>query len=94
MYGTYPSTKFKLLTKSDTNPVTYTSGAVTGDPKSPLYLTRCRALYVGGAGDVCVQDDAGNSIVFSNVAAGTLLPISTRFLMSTGTSATLVVALF
>ncbi len=53
-----------------------------------------RALYVGGAGDVCVDMvDTGTSIVFKAVPAGQTLAIRTKRVRATGTTATNIVAL-
>jgi hypothetical protein len=53
-----------------------------------------RALWVGGAGDVAVRMlRDGNTLVFSAVPAGTLLPISCDQVRATGTTAGLILAL-
>jgi hypothetical protein len=51
------------------------------------------ALWVGGTGDVAVIMKGGESVTFTAVQAGTLLKIRVTRLLSTGTSATAVVAL-
>ena len=54
-----------------------------------------RAIYVGGAGNVNVQfGNLGTSVLFSTVPAGTVLPIQPTRVMSTSTTATLMVALY
>jgi len=53
-----------------------------------------RALWVGGAGNVSVVMMDGNTVVFTGVAAGTLLPIRFSRVNATGTTATNMVALF
>lgn len=53
-----------------------------------------RGLYVGGAGDVAVKDLSGNSVTLVGATAGSVLPIRCTMLLSTGTSATSVVALY
>lgn len=78
-----PSFKFVAVTKSDTAKLTYNNEYV-----------RTKALFIGGAGDVAVKNDLGTSVTFQNVPAGSVLPISTDMLLSTGTGATNVVALF
>ena len=55
--------------------------------------TEARALYVGGAGDVRVLTRQGDDVVFSAVPAGSILPVFTRRVFDTNTSATLIVAL-
>ncbi len=74
--------KLRLITKSDTE-------------KLPLGV--CRALWIGGAGDVAVvaaDDDLAAPVTISGVLAGTVLPIRAKYVMSTNTTATLIVALY
>jgi hypothetical protein len=52
-----------------------------------------RALYVGGGGNVSVVMLGGQTITFSGVQAGALLPIRVARVRSTGTTATQLVAL-
>lgn len=55
-------------------------------------------VYVGGAGTVSVNTEGGDNVIFSGVAAGTILggasPISIRRVNSTGTSATSLIAMW
>lgn len=53
-----------------------------------------RALWVGGAGNLTVvmKDDTA-SVLIENIAQGTLLPISAKLVMATGTTATKLIAL-
>lgn len=54
-----------------------------------------RALYVGGAGNVCVTlVGTGTAIVFVGVPAGTILPIRCKLVKSTSTTATSIVNLW
>jgi hypothetical protein len=70
----------RLLTKSDTN---------------VLPLGPCRALWIGGAGDVAVIAEGDtDAVTISAVPAGTVLPIRCKKVMSTNTTATLIVALY
>lgn len=55
-------------------------------------LGSVRGLYIGGAGDVVVEDYMGNSATFSAVPAGTILPIQ-AVKVKAATTATLIVAL-
>jgi hypothetical protein len=47
-----------------------------------------RAIYVGGAGNITVQDLRGNTRLYQAVSIGTWQPISAKRVMSTGTTAT------
>lgn len=54
----------------------------------------CRALYVGGAGNVVLQmPGRSETVTFSNVPAGTFMPVSARRVMA-ATTATNLVALY
>jgi hypothetical protein len=64
-------------------------------PNDSVDLTdSCLALYVGGAGDITVHDRAGNTVLFTAVPAGSILPIQTKRVMATNTDATGLVALY
>lgn len=78
-----PSSKFVAVTPSDTVMLSY-----GGKP------TETKALYVGTAGDVAIKNKAGTAVTFSSVPAGSVLPVSVSFVMSTNTTATNIVALF
>ena len=53
----------------------------------------CRALYVGGAGDVTAVC-GGEAVLFTGVQAGTVLPVNCTRVNATGTTATNIVALY
>ena len=55
--------------------------------------TVCRALYVGGAGNVSVVMN-GTVVTFVGVGAGQILPIRTSLVRATLTTATSIVALY
>lgn len=57
------------------------------------YSPALNALYVGGAGHITVRTLKGNVRLFSNVPEGSVLPISCTQVLSTGTTATLIVGL-
>lgn len=49
-------------------------------------------LYVGGTGDVVVQNTPGSTIAtFKAVPVGTIIPLQVVRVMATGTTATLIV---
>ncbi len=68
-------------------------GVVLTKSDTTVYSPHFRAFYVGGAGDVAVRGRDGESVTFSAVPVGTLIPIRFDKLLSTGTSATLVIGL-
>ena len=47
-----------------------------------------RGIYVGTGGTITLTNRAGTTIQFTNVIAGTILPVQAPLVMSTGTSAT------
>ncbi len=64
--------------------------------KSDTTLINCRALWIGGTGDVAISTSAtAAAVTISAVPAGVLLPIGLDQgrVMSTNTTATLIVAL-
>jgi len=68
--------------------------AVAVTPHDSNELTNwCRALYIGGAGNVTVITIKGTTVAFVAVPAGTILPIRCKIVKSTGTTATSIVAL-
>lgn len=71
-------------------------GAVAVVPSDTVSLVPapCRALWVGGAGDISVLMADGASATLVGVPAGALLPIAVRRVNSTATTATSIVALY
>ena len=51
-------------------------------------------LYVGGAGNVAVTTIGGDDVIFNAVPIGTVLPVQVLKIKSTGTTATLINALW
>ncbi len=78
--------KNPVQSSSDGQAVT-TSDTATFDP--PF-----RRIFVGGAGNVTITTLAGNSLVFTGVLAGTILPWAGTQVKATGTTATNIVAGF
>jgi hypothetical protein len=52
-----------------------------------------RSLFVGGAGNISLVTLNGNTVAFTGVLAGSILPVQGRKVRSTGTTATNIVAL-
>ena len=66
--------------------------AVTPSDAAPFAET-CRALYVGGAGDIALTTASGASLSFVGLGAGTVLPVRASAVLATGTTASNIVAL-
>lgn len=67
-------------------------------PVTPSDTTRinCQSIYVGGAGNLALSPDGVSAaIVFSALPVGTIVPVELNQgrIMSTGTTATLLIAL-
>jgi len=57
-------------------------------------VVRCKALYVGGAGDLALQArDDSTTVTLVGVTAGSVIPVSCNKVMA-ATTATNIVALF
>lgn len=69
------------------------SNAAVVVPSDTVALaTPARALWVGGAGNVTALMAGGQTVTFTAVPAGTLLPIQAVRVNATATTATLIVA--
>ena len=69
--------------------------AVTPTDDTDLTWGPCRALYVGTAGDVAViLDNDTVAVTFVGVLAGSILPIMVKYVQSTSTTASNIVALY
>lgn len=67
-----------------------TAASVTTSDTAPNVFTR---LYIGGAGNVAVVTEAGNTVTFTAVPVGTQLDIRTKQVLATGTTATNIVGM-
>ncbi len=68
--------------------------AVTPNDSTDLTYSTCRAIYVGGDGNIALVDGAGATVTFTGVTAGSILPVQTARINATGTTATSLVALY
>jgi hypothetical protein len=58
-------------------------------------VVAARALYIGGAGNVAIKTDANAAaVVFTAPPVGSVIPVQAYQVMSTSTTATLIVALY
>jgi len=82
------------IIQSNTGPTASTrAAAVTPSDSADLAYTT-KGLWVGGVGNVKVTMAGGDAVTFTAVPAGTFLPISVSRVWSTGTTATLMLALW
>lgn len=73
-----------------------TYGSAQAVTTSDTVPVNCRAIYVGGAGNVAVKTTTtATAVTFTAPPVGTILPITIDggFIMATNTTATLLVAL-
>lgn len=81
-----------MLTASDTAPARSWRAIVPSDTVD--LPAGCRAIYVGGAGNISLLGDDDAIVTFTAVPAGTILPCGAVRVRSSGTNATLMVALY
>lgn len=67
--------------------------AVTPSDSTNLANGDCRAIYVGVSGDITLDTPNQTSVLFKAVPVG-ILPVVTRRVRATGTTATNLVALY
>lgn len=76
----------------------YKAVAITPTDTAATVIAPTRGLYVGGGGDVTVvmaeAATSGTTTTFSSVAAGTILPLQVVRVAVTGTTATLMLAMY
>ena len=64
-------------------------------PSNTVSLTGItRAVYVGGAGNITAIMSNGDTVLFTAVPVGTLLPIRCTRINATATTATLLIAMY
>ena len=70
-------------------------GAAAVTPNDSTDLSRpSRAVFVGGAGNLKADMTNGDTVTFTGVLAGSVLPIRVRRVYSTGTTATNIVSMY
>lgn len=72
----------------------YSSGTfIDLDANQDVALSGIRAVYIGGEGDLTVEDSTGTSFTFTGIQAGVILSISPTNIISATTSATNLIGL-
>lgn len=56
------------------NPASFAVAIVVNTP----FSVTCRAIYVGGAGNMTVEMEGGGTVAFNGVLAGTVLPVRAK----------------
>ncbi|MEO1063628.1 MAG: hypothetical protein AAFZ07_19605 [Actinomycetota bacterium] len=86
---------FAALSRLEAEPDSGSSGDPSPiTPSDTDLLPRVtRGIYVGGVGDVTVLTEAGDTVAFTSVPSGAILPVRAQRVDSTGTTATGLVAL-
>lgn len=67
--------------------------AITTDD-SALYNPPLRGIYVGVTGDIQIESPVGNTVLFSSVPAGYILPVYCSIVYATNTTADNLVGLY
>jgi hypothetical protein len=68
-------------------------GAVAVTPSDATVFPVTRGFYVGTPGDIAVRTADGQTITFANVPVG-ILPVQADMVLSTGTAASDIIALY
>lgn len=69
-------------------------GGVAVTPSDATVLAPTRGIYVGVAGNVAVKLLNGTTVTFTAMASGIIHPIRATQVLSTGTTATNIVAVY
>lgn len=81
------------ITNQTSVPAEHAFAVTPSDSADLAHVTR--GLWVGGAGNISVDLNGGETaVVFSGVAAGTMLPLAVTRVRSTSTTATLIVGVY
>jgi hypothetical protein len=75
-------------------PVSPSFKAVAITPSDVTVIPDTRGIYVGGAGNLTVRMQDGQTVTFTAVAVGVILDIAVDMVMATDTTATAIVALY
>lgn len=87
------TTGFPSTTNADLTTPAVNAEAVTPSDTVNFALGTARALYVGTTGNIALQLLSGQTVIFSNVPAGVLLPMICTRVNATNTNASNMVAM-
>ena len=73
---------------------TFATRAAAVTPSDTADLTNSGFLYVGASGNVKVDTSDGDTVTFTDLAAGIVHPIRVKRVYSTGTTATSILAVY
>lgn len=80
-----------MARSSSEGPIT---AAASVTPSDSTVLTTTRGLFIGGDGNIAVTMSDGANVTFTSVKGGAVYPFRVIKVLSTGTTATSIVALF
>jgi hypothetical protein len=84
-----------IFTPSDVTEPAASLRSVTPHASNSLPDGVCRALWVGGAGDVSViAENDTTAVLIAGLVAGSLLPVRVKAVRAVGTTAANIVALY
>jgi len=86
MTAKLPDTE-SVFSWQDAVAIDVSSANVTANAASGFSNGFIRGIYVGTTGDVKIQTNNGNDVVFPSVPAGVVLPIIAKVVYNTGTTA-------
>lgn len=69
-------------------------GASAVTPSDSAEIKPTRAVYIGGDGNLRVDMASGDTVTFSGLVAGSVLPVQVKKVYSTSTTATNILALY
>ena len=88
------ATTVRIRDRPMANPVeAISAGDAVAVTKSDTTAVLFHAVYVGGTGDLALRPVGGTAVTFSGVPAGTIIPLRCDRVMSTNTTATLIVGM-
>ena len=76
------------------NVIATDAASVTPSDSTDLTGGATKGLYIGGAGNIKVDMADGTTITFTALSAGIIHPVSAKRVYATGTTATLILAVY